>query len=63
MKCDFCGEKAVANYQKAWTRFQIDGDEFIKDKEFSPLDIEEPTESDNLIVCATHEEAFKNGEI
>lgn len=59
MKCDRCDKEAVVNYQKAWKRFGITKDEeYIEDKQFDPLYIDEPSGDDNLHFCKDHNIMF-----
>lgn len=59
MKCDRCDETAIVNYQKVWKKFDINKDEdYFENKEFEPLDIDEPTGDDNLHFCKEHDDMF-----
>ena len=59
MKCNRCGKIAVVNYQKVWKKFDIDNDVYYQEnKEFNPLDIDEPLGDDNLHFCEKHNKMF-----
>lgn len=55
MKCDYCNEKAIVNYQKVWVRYEVQEDgRYKSDKNFNGCDIE-PTYEKNLHLCKKHE--------
>lgn len=63
MKCDYCNERAVINYQKVWVRYKVKKDgSYELDKDFNGCDIE-PTYDDNLHLCAKHESDWREGKL
>lgn len=63
MKCDYCNEKAIVNYQKVWVRYEVQEDESYElDKNFNGCDIE-PTYENNLHLCKKHEKEWLDGKI
>lgn len=69
--CNHCELPAVANYQRVWVRWNVQKDGSYKDATYPTKeggayrlnDIDEPTEENNIHVCATHEEKLLDGEI
>lgn len=62
MKCDYCEEDAIVNYQKCWKRFLIDeSEDYELDEHFDSSEIQEPTGQDNLHLCKEHEQKFLDG--
>ncbi len=61
MKCDYCNEKAIINYQKVWVRYNITRDgSYEADQNFNGCDIE-PTYENNLHLCRKHEIKWLEG--
>lgn len=59
MKCDYCVLEAVVNYQKIWTKFEINKNgKYKQSQEFNPIDIEEPIGGDNIDLCEEHEKSW-----
>jgi len=63
MKCDYCDNEAVVNYQRVWISWKImkDGNYSRRFKE--EFDLEEPTEDNNVHVCHLCEERWLNNEL
>jgi len=53
-KCDYCAKPAVANYQKLWHKFNINGAGEYEEETGYVLDNNNPIEQDNLHLCADH---------
>lgn len=55
IKCNFCNNNAVINYQKVWVRFKVcNNGNHIENKKFSGVDFEQPIENDNIHLCKKH---------
>ena len=64
MKCDFCKLEAVVNYQRVWTRFEINKNgSYKEDSAFDGIDFEEPVEENNVHLCKKHEDEWIKGKI
>lgn len=64
IKCDFCKSSAIVNFQKVWTKFNINKrGKYREDEEFDCFDVEEPMNDDNLHLCKKDFKRWINGEI
>ena len=63
MKCDYCNEKAIINYQKVWVRYRVQKDGgYELDKDFNGCDVE-PTYDSNFHLCKRHENDWLEGKV
>lgn len=67
-KCDHCDKQAVANFQRVWVRWGVNPSgsysklpSYEAARELNRND--EPTDENNIHVCADHEEKLLDGEI
>jgi len=64
IKCDYCEEIAIVNFQKIWIKFIIDKNgNYKKDTKFDGENFEQPINNENIHLCKKHLKKFLKGKI